>query len=188
MINVNDHVTRTQDSWIHLQGRSLRWSGPFDLVKSQQSTCSYQCIFFLLRDSSFGMMFSVVMQSNDETLDWGEKISNSISKQDFSRLHWHRVAVTHIELSEEVAWEVEIAEAVGSEASQENAVKRWLHWCIFWENLENPSFTEIASWVLGKIPDDNNRTSNLHPISDREGGWSYRTRLLRRRYTWWSKV
>lgn len=72
------------------------------------------------------MMFSVVMQSNDETLDWGEgeKISNPMTKQDFSRLHWHRVAMSHIELFEEVAWEVEIAKAVGSEASKENATKR----------------------------------------------------------------
>lgn len=70
MINVKEHVTRTLDSWIHLQGRSLQWSGPFDLVTLSQSIYSYQCIFLLLRDSSFGMMFSVIMQSNYETLDW----------------------------------------------------------------------------------------------------------------------
>ena len=78
MINVKDHVTRTLDSWIHLQGRSLQWSGPFDLVKLQQPIYSYQCIFLLLSDSSFGMMFSVVMQSNYETLDW--EISNSMTE------------------------------------------------------------------------------------------------------------
>lgn len=54
------------------------------------------------------MMFSLIMQSNYETLD----------------LHWHRVAMSHIELFEGVAWEVEIAKAVGSEASKENATKR----------------------------------------------------------------
>lgn len=79
---------------------------------------------FLDWDSSIGMMFSVIMQSNYETLDWGEKISNSMTKQDFSRLHWHRVAMSHIELFEGVAWEVEVAKAVGSEASKENATKR----------------------------------------------------------------